>query len=870
MTISSTVRIAGPYVGSGAATAFPFAFKVFAAAEMQVAKLNTTSNVETILVLNTDYTVTLNGDQNGTPGGTITLPAVLASGYNLTITSDIANLQPTDLTNQGGFYPEVITDALDRATIQIQQLDQNSRAIKIPLSDGVLDMTTPVVSARQGKYLAFDTFGLPVVSSGTGSDSALRTDLANATAVSAGSRLSGFRQTGTGATARTVDAKLKDTVSVKDFGAVGDGVTDDSAAIQAAIITGKQVFFPSGTYLCNVYMGNTILFGEGSILSIIKPYNTAIAAVTIVQSTPYWSSQKEIRNIGFAGIGTRLGVGVAFGITDITAISYASGYTSDNPNNATGTYGFPFIQTAQSVKFYGCRFSNLNKGISWTAGNIGSELYSCSFFNCKYGAYMLDNKGGGSPMQSGCKSFYGGEMNTCDVAVYSNNQLVTNGQINFDSVIFEQNKIAFYFYETNNSASGVNPFVFNNLWIEANGAYFGGTVSVDTYTGSTTTLVKSTTTISAATFWFEGGESSYRISNSFAGDIRVTGQKTNVILDSCVVETTSGYGGGDIVVTYPDTSTVAINNCKTTRGIGVKPGTCVKLLHGLSGSDTINNTPTLSAGRAWTIENPISFASNGYRKYLATSLDFTSSITTTGSYALVGSVVSDGLLFETCNEFTRVNMAANEYVAAPSTAINTTAGFYVTTCCVKLTSGSVSVGVWDLGSNQLYQGQALTELNKWITIGSLGYATGVQALNLYFGGTAYVGNTTWQVSQYQLLRFNTRKEAEDYLYSRCYCQTSPSENVINYLTANATISIANKNIVNNKAAATLTVTLPSAATYPGASFTITNNQAFTVVSASANIVPIAGGAAGTAILAATAGVWATLVSNGTNWAITAS
>ena len=250
MTISSTVRIAGPYIGSGAATVFPFAFKVFAAAEMQVAKLNTISNVETILVLNTDYTVQLNGDQNGTPGGTITLPAVLASGFNLTITSDIANLQPTDLTNQGGFYPEVITDALDRATIQIQQLDQNSRAIKIPLSDGVLDMTTPVVAARANKYLAFDAAGLPVVSAGTGSDPALRTDLANATAVSAGSLLSGFRQTGTGATARTVDAKLKETVSVKDFGAVGDGVTDDTAAIQAAIASTASgtILLSNGTY----------------------------------------------------------------------------------------------------------------------------------------------------------------------------------------------------------------------------------------------------------------------------------------------------------------------------------------------------------------------------------------------------------------------------------------------------------------------------------------------------------------------------------------------------------------------------------------------------------------------------------------------
>jgi len=59
---------------------------------------------------------------------------------------------------------------------------------------------------------------------------------------------SGFTQSGTGAIQRTAENKLKDTVSVKDFGAVGDGVANDTAAMQAAHNTGKVVFYPNGRY----------------------------------------------------------------------------------------------------------------------------------------------------------------------------------------------------------------------------------------------------------------------------------------------------------------------------------------------------------------------------------------------------------------------------------------------------------------------------------------------------------------------------------------------------------------------------------------------------------------------------------------------
>ena len=58
-----------------------------------------------------------------------------------------------------------------------------------------------------------------------------------------------YTQGGTGSVNRTVLTKLQETVSVKDFGAVGDGVTDDTAAIQAALDLKGSIYFPVGTYI---------------------------------------------------------------------------------------------------------------------------------------------------------------------------------------------------------------------------------------------------------------------------------------------------------------------------------------------------------------------------------------------------------------------------------------------------------------------------------------------------------------------------------------------------------------------------------------------------------------------------------------------
>ena len=67
--------------------------------------------------------------------------------------------------------------------------------------------------------------------------------------------------------------------------------------------------------------------------------------------------------------------------------------------------------------------------------------------------------------------------------------------------------------------------------------------------------------------------------------------------------------------------------------------------------------------------------------------------------------------------------------------------------------------------------------------------------------------------------------------------------------------------------ATCTVTLPAASSNSGRILELVTTAAFTIVSASSNVIPATSSTAGTAILAATSGKWARLISNGTNWQI---
>ncbi len=86
--------------------------------------------------------------------------------------------------------------------------------------------------------------------------------------------------------------------------------------------------------------------------------------------------------------------------------------------------------------------------------------------------------------------------------------------------------------------------------------------------------------------------------------------------------------------------------------------------------------------------------------------------------------------------------------------------------------------------------------------------------------------------------------------------------------ATYTVVASDFSIIANRAG-TVTLTLPDPTTCVGRPLWIKTIQAQTVVSNSANVIPLNDGAAGTAILAATAGKWAFMQSDGVAWNILA-
>ena len=230
-----------------------------------------------------------------------------------------------------------------------------------------------------------------------------------------------FLQTGTGATTRTVDAKLKDTVSVKDFGAVGDGVTDDTAAIQAAInyssSNGLVLRVPPNTYLTKALSmkTNLTLVGEGYLSCFSLNESQYLLANPVVATV----SNVFISNIRFVGnkaTYTSSGGGIYFArgnnykVTNCVFEEFAQvGVLCGVPSNGIVDYPNQGKLIVDSNTFVNCG----NNGYGAIAVTHGNDIVICNNL-CK-----STDSGAGYGIDLECNS-----GNYISNAVISNNILI--------------------------------------------------------------------------------------------------------------------------------------------------------------------------------------------------------------------------------------------------------------------------------------------------------------------------------------------------------------------------------------------------------------------------------------------------------------
>lgn len=259
MTVS-TIGSVAEFVTNGVTTNFPFYFKFLANEDLSVTYVNPLGMVVP-LTLGTDYTANGAKDESG---GSIVTTIALAGPGQLIVSREMDPYQLTSLRNQGKFLAETHEDVFDRLTMLIQQgFSINSRSLNRPygkdyydaegrrivnLADPIDDQDattkhwsreylTSLIGAIQGPI----NNAANVFYKGPDNLDYVVQDMSSKTIAAKGAALIGYK-------GRTVADRLGDIPSVKDFGVVGDGVTDDAPKIQLAVNAG-DVHFPPGNYL---------------------------------------------------------------------------------------------------------------------------------------------------------------------------------------------------------------------------------------------------------------------------------------------------------------------------------------------------------------------------------------------------------------------------------------------------------------------------------------------------------------------------------------------------------------------------------------------------------------------------------------------
>lgn len=202
-----------------------------------------------------------------------------------------------------------------------------------------------------------------------------------------------YQPAGSGAVATLVSTKLQETVSVKDFGAVGDGVTDDTNAIQNALDNGGLILFPSGTYKItsrlSVDVKQTAIRGLGNVVinastvtdpEAIRVYSTA----TYNEQQTVYNFQNTIENISFIGNRVANVSGISVGRTGST-YAFSNDITIRDCGFFDFDIGVAFTENAWRTHFDKCGFFNIGTSfVNFSAESNAGECMTfkdCAFIN---------------------------------------------------------------------------------------------------------------------------------------------------------------------------------------------------------------------------------------------------------------------------------------------------------------------------------------------------------------------------------------------------------------------------------------------------------------------------------------------------------
>ena len=275
---SSTSRIV--YAGNNSlvtAYAVPFYFEENAHLNA-IAK--TAAGVETVVTL-TNHTGA--GNENG---GTVRTAVAVPATSTLTIYREVPFTQATSYEENDAFPAASHERALDKLTTITQQLERRiTNCIRGTEATPLSPIPSPtgtqqfVLSAASNQPPSWQE--LPVLAAGP--------------IVATGSTQ-----------ARFISDRFADVVNVKDFGAVGDGVTDDRAAVVAAFAAQNEVYFPAGTYLigasATIPADKILRMNGGAVFSVASGATLTIHA----------SFEGNPNSHHFQGFGSTVGIGEVY------------------------------------------------------------------------------------------------------------------------------------------------------------------------------------------------------------------------------------------------------------------------------------------------------------------------------------------------------------------------------------------------------------------------------------------------------------------------------------------------------------------------------------------------------------------------------